>query len=609
MEHERIPIEVFFGDPEVMQVEVSPDGRYVSYLAPWEGVKNVWVMDLKTKEHWPVTRDRGRGIAFQGWMPNGEQIIYLQDEAGDENWRIYAVGLRGGEPLLLTPGQGVQARPLKIHPNFPDEILVLVNDRNPTLHDVYRVNTQSGERWKVLENPGFVDFLADENFEIRLAYRQTEDGGGEVLEKQGKKWAPRLNWGLDDDLTTRPLEVRGNTLYLMSSLGRDTGALVAFDLTSGEARVLAEDPNYDLPHFGLWGSGLLFHPSEKTPEAVAVMRDRLGWIPLQQEVADDLERLGELEAGDFYITSRDAENKKWVVAVVSDRKSPRYYLYDRGAKKASLLFVTRPRLDEYTLAERKPVRYRARDGLVIEAYLTLPPHKPPKNLPAVVLVHGGPWHRDEWGLDLMAQWLANRGFAVLQPNFRGSTGYGKAFVNAGNKEWGRKMQHDITDGVRWLIEEGIADPKRIGIMGGSYGGYATLAGLAFTPELYSAGVDIVGPSNLFTLLESVPPYWKPMLALFYERMGHPEKDRALLRERSPLFSADRIQAPLLIGQGANDPRVKRAESLQIVEALKAKGKPVEYVEYPDEGHGFFKAENRLDFYRRAERFLETHLKP
>ena len=609
MEHERIPIEVFFGDPEVMQVEVSPDGRYVSYLAPWEGVKNVWVMDLETKEHWPVTQDRGRGIAFQGWMPNGEQIIYLQDEAGDENWRIYAVGLRGGEPLLLTPGQGVQARPLKIHPNFPDEILVLVNDRNPALHDVYRVNTRSGDRRKVLENPGFVDFLADENFEIRLAYRQTEDGGGEVLERQGEAWVPRLKWGLDDDLTTRPLEVRRNTLYLMSSLGRDTGALVALDLTSGEARVLAEDPNYDLPHFGLWGSGLLFHPREKTPEAVAVMRDRLGWIPLQQEVADDLEQLGELEAGDFYITSRDAENKKWVVAVVSDRKSPRYYLYERDKKKATLLFITRPKLDEYTLAERKPVRYRARDGLVIEAYLTLPPHKPPKNLPAVVLVHGGPWHRDEWGLDLMAQWLANRGFAVLQPNFRGSTGYGKAFVNAGNKEWGRKMQHDITDGVRWLIEEGIADPLRIGIMGGSYGGYATLAGLAFTPELYSAGVDIVGPSNLFTLLESVPPYWKPMLALFYERMGHPEKDRELLRERSPLFFADRIQAPLLIGQGANDPRVKRAESLQIVEALKAKGKPVEYVEYPDEGHGFFKAENRLDFYRRAERFLETHLKP
>ena len=603
MSVKKIPLEVLFGDPELGQVRVAPDGRSVAFIAPWEGVKNLWVMDLASGERHRVTSDRGRGVQGHGWLPSG-LLIYAQDKDGDENWRLYAVDPAGGEPRLLTPGEGVQAQLLAVHPDYPDELLVLLNDRDPALHDVWRINARTGERRRALENPGFIGFLADERLNVRLAHKSSDDGGGELYLREGDAWKPLLRWGLDDSLGTWPLALRGNTLYMASSLGRDTAALVAVDLATGEERLLAEDPRYDLPN----EEGLLFHPRAARPEAVAVMRDRLGWIVLDPALEPDFERLAELD-GDVYVTSRDQANRVWVVREELDAQSPRYWVYDRSTRELTLLGDAHPALADYTLAPMQPVRYRARDGLEIEAYLTLPPGREPRGLPTVIFPHGGPWYRDVWGFDPIAQWLANRGFAVLQPNFRGSTGYGKTLLNAGNKEWGRKMQDDLTDGVRWLVEQGIADPERVAIMGGSYGGYATLAGLAFTPELYAAGVDIVGPSNLFTLLETVPPYWKPMIALFHTRMGHPERDAELLRAASPLFSAEKIQAPLLIGQGANDPRVKRAESLQIVQALKEKGKPVEYVEYPDEGHGFVKAENRLDFFRKAEAFLEKHLNP
>ena len=603
MSVKKIPLEVLFGDPELSQVLVSPDGGRLAFVAPWEGVKNLWVQDRRTGERRRLTADRGRGVLWYRWLPSG-LLIYAQDKDGDENWRLYAVDPAGGEPRLLTPGEGVQAQFLAVHPDYPDELLVLLNDRDPALHDVWRINARSGERRRVLENPGFIGFLADERLDVRLAHKSSDDGGGELYLREGDAWKPFLRWGLDDSLGTWPLALRGNTLYMASSLGRDTAALVAVDLATGEKRVLAEDPHYDLPH----EQGMLFHPRAARPEAVAVMRDRLGWIVLDEALKPDFERLGELE-GDVYLTSRDLENRVWVIYEQIDRKSPRYWLYDRESGALELIGEAIPALAEYTLAPMQPVRYRARDGLEIEAYLTLPPDREPRGLPAVIAPHGGPWYRDVWGYDPWAQWLANRGYAVLQPNFRGSTGYGKKLLNAGNKEWGRAMQDDLTDAVRWLVDRGIADPGRVAIMGGSYGGYATLAGLAFTPELYAAGVDIVGPSNLFTLLETIPPYWKPMIALFHTRMGHPERDAELLRAASPLFSADKIRAPLLIGQGANDPRVKRTESLQIVEALKEKGKPVEYVEYADEGHGFMKPENRLDFFRKAEKFLERHLHP
>lgn len=603
-----IPLEVLFGHPEYASVRIAPDGRRIAYLRPWEGVLNLWVQDLTTGETRRVTSDRGRGILEYVWAENGD-LLYIQDKDGDENWRIYAVGPEGGEARLLTPGEGVQARFVHVHPDFPDEILIALNDRNPALHDVYRVNLRTGERTLVVQNDiGALRFMADEQFQVRVAERMTDDGGGELLRRTEDGWEVFYRWGLEDMLVQK-VDLRGDTLYLFSSVGRDTSALRAYDLRTGEERVLAEDPKYDIG-MGNWslGPGFLFHPRAERPEAVAVYRDKQEWVVLDPVLKDDFDRLAQVEPGrSFGITSRDLANRWWVVAYDGDRQSVHYYLYDRGTGEARLLFVSRPEVEKYPLAERKPVRIPARDGLTLHGYLTLPPGVEPRGLSAVIYPHGGPWARDFWGWEPIAQWLANRGYAVLQVNFRGSVGYGKAFLNAGNKQWGRKMQDDLTDAARWLIKQGIADPRRIGIMGGSYGGYATLAGLTFTPDLYACGVDIVGPSNLFTLLESIPPYWKPMVAVFHTRMGHPEKDADLLRAVSPLFHAENIRAPLLIGQGANDPRVKRQESLQIVEALRRLGREVEYVEYPDEGHGFFKPENRLDFFRRAERFLAKHL--
>lgn len=603
-----IPLERFFEHPEYANVRISPNGRYVAFLRPWEKVLNLWVQDLETGETRRLTSDRGRGIQEYMWAYNGE-LLYIQDRDGDENWRVYAISPEGGESRLLTPGEGVQARLVGAHPDHPDVVLVALNDRNPALHDVYRVHLPSGERTLLVTNDfGAVDFTSDEHLNVRVASRVTEDGGGELLRPEEGAWQPFYRWELED-FFVMAADVRGDTLYLFSSVGRNTSSLRAYDLTTGEERILAEDPEYDvgMGDFTL-GSSLLFHPRAPHPEAVAVYREKQEWIVLDPKLEADFERLAQVEPGrQFGVFGRDLANRRWVVAYDGDRQSLHYYLYDRETGEARLLFVARPELEKYPLAERRPVRITARDGLVLHGYLTLPPGVEPRRLPAVLYPHGGPWARDFWGWEPIAQWLANRGYAVLQVNFRGSIGYGKAFANAGNKEWGGKMQDDLTDSVHWLIEQGIADPERIGIMGGSYGGYATLAGLAFTPELYRCGVDIVGPSNLFTLLESIPPYWKPMVAIFHARMGHPERDAELLRQRSPLFHAHRIRAPLLIGQGANDPRVKRQESLQIVEALRKAGREVEYVEYPDEGHGFFKQENRLDFYRRAERFLAKHL--
>ncbi len=603
-----IPLERFFAHPEYANVRISPDGRFLAFQRPWEGVLNLWVQDLETGETRRVTSDRGRGIQAFTWAYNGD-LLYIQDKDGDENWRVYALSPKGGEPRLLTPGEGVQARFVRLHPNHPDEVLLALNDRDPALHDVYRVHLPTGQRERVLQNDiGAIHFVADEALRVRVAQRMTDDGGGELLLWDGEVWRPFYRWGLED-VFVEPVELRGNTLYLFSSVNQETSSLRAYDLNTGHEQVLATDPEYDM---GMGdptlGSAFLFHPRAARPEAVAVYREKQEWVVLDPALEADFDRLAQVESGrQFGVFSRDLANRRWIVVYDGDRQSLHYYLYDRETGEARLLFISRPEIEQYPLAERKPVRIPARDGLTLHGYLTLPPGVEPRNLPAVIYPHGGPWSRDLWGWEPIAQWLANRGYAVLQVNFRGSVGYGKAFLNAGNKQWGRKMQDDLTDAARWLVEQGIADPRRIGIMGGSYGGYATLAGLTFTPDLYACGVDIVGPSNLFTLLESIPPYWKPLVAIFHNRMGHPEKDADLLRAVSPLFHVENIRAPLLIGQGANDPRVKRQESLQIVEALRKAGKEVEYVEYPDEGHGFFKPENRLDFFRRAERFLAKHL--
>lgn len=611
-----IPREVLFGNPERASPRLAPDGSALAFLAPLDGVLNLWVRDLASGVERPVTRDPGRGVQAFAWAEDDRHLLYVQDRNGDENWRLYALapgepGADGNEVSArdLTPREGVQARLLAVEARAPHEVLVALNERDPELHDVYRIDLRSGARTLVAQNDlGAIGWHVDHALRVRLALLQDPAGGLRLLHRRDDAgpWRESLSWDQEDAFGTAPLAFAGDdeTVYLTSSLGADTSGLVAWRSGTGQCETLARDPRADL-------SRVLFHPATHKAEAVAFTHERERWTFLDPAVGADFARLGALMDGDWDVVSRDRHDRGWVASCVGDRAAAAYFLYDRQATRddrpAAFLFSTRPRLEPYTLAEMRPVRVTARDGLEIHGYLTLPPGENPRQLPAVLNVHGGPWARDCWGYDAEAQWLANRGYACLQLNYRGSSGYGKRFLNAANRDWGGAMQDDLTDGLRWLVEQGIADPRRFAIYGGSYGGYAVLRGMTSTPELFACGVDIVGPSNLVTFLESIPPYWKPMRALFDRHVGHPERDAQALRASSPLYQVDRIRAPLLIAQGANDPRVKREESLQIVDALRAAGKEVRYLEFADEGHGFVRPPNRLRFYAEAERFLAEHL--
>lgn len=617
-----IPRQVLFGNPDRAMVQISPDGARISFLAPLDGVLNVWVgpADDPAAAR-PVTHDTYRGIRFYGWAYTSEHVLYIQDKGGDENWRLYSADLDSGAIVDLTPIEGVQARIQEISPAFPEEVLIGLNDRDPQLHDLYRVHIETGERHLVQENPEFAGFVTDVAYNVRLAMRVTPDGGSELLKPaEGGGWELFVRIEMEDLLATNPIgfDKAGRTLYMTDSRGRNTSALVALNAETGELTLLAEDVRSDVDDW-------MVHPVEKHVQAVAFAYERKRWQVLDSAIAGDLAVLrGErvrMADGDVEVVSRTLDDKTWIVAYLMDNGPLRYYRYDREAGKAStslrFLFTNRQDLEDAPLARMHPVVIRSRDGMDLVSYYTLPlgsdsagdglPDRPLPGEPVrmVLFVHGGPWGRDAWGYDPWHQWLANRGYAVLSVNFRASTGFGKAFTNAGDREWGASMHDDLIDAVDWAIREGIADPGRVAIMGGSYGGYATLAGLTFTPQTFACGVDIVGPSNLVTLLETVPPYWKPQMALFTTRVGdhRTEEGRAFLASRSPLTYADRIQRPLLIGQGANDPRVKQAESDQIVQAMQQKGIPVTYVLYPDEGHGFARPENRLSFNAIAEAFL------
>jgi len=600
-----IPREVLFGNPERILPELSPDGTRLAYIAPDEGVLNVWVRTVGGDDDRVVTRDRDRGIRDFSWAENGRDILYEKDKDGDENWHLYLVPASGGEERDLTPVDGIQARVIAADRDHPETILVGMNDRDEQLHDVYRVDLVSGERELILENEiGSIDWTADRDLVVRVATLPTPDGGFAVhlRDGEGAEWSELLSIHPDDAMGSDVLGFsrNGATLYFTSSAGANTAQLRAFDIASGETTVLASDGAADV-------ESVVFDPETKTPQAVVYWKERQEWEILDDSIAADVENLRALSDGDFHIIDRDRADRQWLVAHTRDRGPVVYHTYDRDTGKGEFLFSARPQLEGLDLAEMIPVSFEARDGLLIHGYLTLPVGVEPKNLPTVLNIHGGPWHRDYWGLHPEQQWLANRGYATLQINFRGSTGFGKDFVNAGDREWGGKMQDDISDGVRWLIEKGCSDPDRIAIYGGSYGGYAVLAGLTFTPDLYCCGVDIVGPSNLISFSKSIPPYWEPLRALFRRRVGDFETEEAFLKERSPLFHVDEIRAPLYIAQGKNDPRVKVEESLQIVTALEEAGKTVRYIEFPDEGHGFAKPENRLAHYAAAEAFLAEHL--
>jgi dipeptidyl aminopeptidase/acylaminoacyl peptidase len=606
-----IPRKLLFGNPDKASPRISPDGSKLAFLAPVDGVLNVWVGLVEDPDAaMPVTKDTVRGIRIFFWAYSSNHILYLQDKAGDENWRLYSVNLKDKSIKDLTPLEGVQAEIIKVSPEYPSQIVVGINDRDPQLHDIYLVNIDTAERTLIQQNTaGYLNFLCDDEFHLRFAQKMIPDGSMEIFQKKGDDWSVYQKIPLEDTLSTSPIgmDKEGTVLYLTDSRGRDTAAFYSLNLENGEKDLIAEDERTDI-------DDILIHPTTKIPLAVAFNYERKQWRILDGSIAKDLAYLRTVADGDVEVVSWTQDLAYWVVAFTMDNGPVRYYLHDHKALKARFLFTNRSALEGVKLSNMHPVVIPARDGLELVSYYTLPPEyegskRPDHPLPMILFVHGGPWGRDNWGYNPFHQIMANRGYAVLSVNFRASTGFGKGFINSANLEWGAKMHDDLIDGVDWAIREGIADPGRIAIMGGSYGGYATLVGVTFTPEKFACGVDIVGPSNLITLINSVPPYWQPMIEMFAKRMGdhRTEEGRKLLKSRSPLTYVDRIIRPLLIGQGANDPRVNQAESDQIVHAMQEKNIPVTYVLYPDEGHGFARPENNISFFAVAEAFLAEHL--
>ncbi len=502
----------------------------------------------------------------------------------------------------LTPFPGVKAAHIISDRHFPDEIYVGLNKRDPQVFDLYRLNIVTGELSLDTENPGDVEgWVADRDFVIRAAVAsnlETADTILRIRENKNAPWRDFMVVPFGEDGSVVDFTENNRTLLLETSVGSNTTRLIEYDpFENKEIRLIAQHPKADV-------GGIMLHPETNAVQAVRFTYLREEWQVFDPTVKADLDVLEPLREGDLFIVGRDRADKKWIIGYELDEAPYSFYLYDRETKKAKFLFTHQPELEKYTLAPMKPLIIKARDGLELPSYLTLPVGVEPKDLPLILYVHGGPWARDDWGYNAAAQWFANRGYAVLQVNYRGSTGFGKDFVNAGNGQWGvGAMQHDLTDAVQWAIKEGIADPKRVAIFGGSYGGYAVLAGLTFTPELYACGVDIVGPSNIQTLMATIPPYWKPFKMQMLRRIGDVENDAEFNKKISPLFHVEKIRAPLMIGQGQNDPRVKVSESDQIVAAMRAKNIPVTYILYPDEGHGFARPENRMDFFARAEQFL------
>ena len=594
---ELIPRKILFGNPDRGSPEVAPDGRRLAHIEPVDDVLNVWVGDLAGDTARPVTSDTDRGIRSYSWAADGRHLIYLQDSGGDENWHLHIVDPESGADRDATPFDGVQARVLGISRRRPGHILVGLNKDNPELHDAYLLELETGKLERAAENPGYYDWLVDNELRPRGGMRMRDDGSGS-FELDG---ATLLELDADDAISSQAIGFTADdsTLYVITPAAANAAGLV--QITPGRSpETLADDPTYDVAAAEL-------HPVTRTVEIVSYQRARLEHQVLDPALAPDIDAITALRPGDAFLISRDHADRTWTVGFTADDGPVAYYAFDRGERSGRFLFTQHDDLARYRLSAMEPFAFTARDGLEIHGYLTFPPDAPRQNLPTVLFVHGGPWARDTWGYDPTAQWLANRGYLCVQVNYRGSSGYGKAFLNAGDREWGRRMHTDLIDAVEHVVGLGAADRSRVGIYGGSYGGYAALVGATFTPDVFRCAVDVVGPSNLRTLLETIPPYWKQLASQFHRRVGHPETDVDLLWERSPLSRVADIRIPLLIAQGANDPRVKMSESDQIVEALRERGIPHTYLVYEDEGHGFKKPENAMAFQAEAERFLAEHL--
>ena len=598
-----IPMEDFFRNPEKSSFNISPNGNHIAYMKPWKSRMNVFVMDMITKKEARLTSSQERGIYGFAWLTN-KRIGYIKDEGGNENMHFYAVNIDKSNEIDLTPFENVQARIIDDLEDDPNHIIIGLNKRNPQIHDPYRINVNDGKMDMIAENPGNIsEWMTDHDGKLRIAI--TSDGvNTSILHRASESEKFESILTTDFKVSVSPLffTFDNKNLYVASNRGRDKSAVFKFDLNNAqEEKLIFEHDEVDV-------SGLMYSRKRKVLTGVnyTVAKNEITFFDTWRE--DIQQKLEEnLPGHEVGITSFSEDEAKAVVVTYSDKSRGTYYYYDIDKNKLTELGKASPWLNEEDMSDMKPVQYRSRDGLVINGYLTLPKGTNGKNLPVIVNPHGGPWHRDSWGYKSEIQFLANRGFAVFQMNFRGSTGYGREFWEKSFKQWGKLMQDDISDGVNWLIDEGIANPDRIAIYGASYGGYATLAGLTFTPDLYACGIDYVGVSSLFTFMESMPPYWELYRKMLYEMVGHPDKDKELLASASPLLHIDKIKVPLFIAQGANDPRVKKSESDQIVEALQNAGIDVPYMVKNDEGHGFYNEENQFDFYREMEIFLNKHL--
>jgi dipeptidyl aminopeptidase/acylaminoacyl peptidase len=605
MSHVRaIPVQEFFRNPEKADFDLSPDGAHLSFLAPYQDRMNLHVQKIGSDEVTRITEVTERDIAGYYWADD-EQLVYLQDNGGDENFYLTVVDRTGKNDRPLTKFDGVKTQLIDDLEDIPDQAIIGLNQRNPEVFDAYRLNIRTGELDLIAENPGnIVGWITDHAGALRMA--ATTDGVNTTLlyrDTEEEDFRPLITTNFKESVSPLFFTFDNQNFYASSNRGRDKSAIAKIDSTTGEElEVLFEHPEVDV-------SNLSYSRKRKVLTGIAYTTWKTERKFLDKQAEQRYDRLKQ-ELGDYEIavTSSNKNEDKFIVRTYSDRSLGAYYFYNALADTVEKISEVSPWLREAEMAEMKPITYAARDGITIHGYLTLPVGAEPKNLPVVVNPHGGPWARDRWGFNPEVQFLANRGYAVLQTNFRGSTGYGRTFWEASFKQWGLKMQDDITDGVNYLIEQGIADPQRVAIYGGSYGVYATLAGLAFTPDLYACGVDYVGVSNLFTFLQTIPPYWKPMLEMMYEMVGNPEELKAQFEQTSPALQADKIKAPLLIAQGAKDPRVNVAESDQMVEALRQRGVEVAYLVKENEGHGFYNEENRFEFYEAMERFLGEHLR-
>ena len=603
-----------FGNPTKANGRISPDGKWLSWTAPRDGVLNIYVAPVENPQAAkPLTDDRIRPVRSYFWSPDSKQVLYIQDKGGDENFLLYGVDIATAKQTAFTPFKKTRAKLIAISRDHKDRILVGLNNRDPKWHDVYSLNLKTGKLALVLRNTGYADFIADEDLALRIATKPRDDGGTDYyrITKGIVEKAPFGTVPLEDSLTTSAAGFTsdGKTLYWIDSRGRDTAALIAQDVATGKTSVVAENSKADI-------STALSNPRTQRVEAYQAEYLKPEWTALDPDIGAALKWLEAQLKAPPVIQGRTDDDTKWIVSADAVAEPASVYLFDRKAATLTKLYTSRPELIGAPLVPMWPVEIKSRDGLTLPSYLTLPANADPNRdgraetpVPLVLLVHGGPWGRDNYGYDGTAQWLANRGYAVLQVNFRASTGFGKQFITAGDLQWGLKMQDDLTDSVDWAIANKITTPDKVAIMGGSYGGYATLAAVTLTPEKFACGVDIVGPSNLFTLLETIPPYWESIKRQFYQRMGNPTTDqgRAVLKAASPLTYVDKIKRPLLIGQGANDPRVNKRESDQIVAAMNAKNIPVTYVLFPDEGHGFARPVNNMAFNAVAENFLQTCL--